>query len=146
MSLNVYLRIPGVTTTSTGICIREDGRTRELTREEWNERFPDTEPVTVTRESNAVFDYNITHNLNTMAREAGIYEALWRPEEIDITTAEQLIEPLRAGLKRLQDNPDHYCQFNPGNGWGSYEGLVKFVEEYLAACIKWPMAEVEVWR
>ena len=26
-----------------------------------------------------VYDANITHNLNSMASEAGCYEALWRP-------------------------------------------------------------------
>ncbi len=34
-----------------------------------------------------VYISNVTHNLNKMAGEAGIYEALWRPEEIGITHA-----------------------------------------------------------
>lgn len=37
-------------------------------------------------------------------------------------------------------------KFNPKNGWGSYGGLVKFVEDYLAACIENPTAKVSVWR
>lgn len=92
------------------------------------------------------YDANITHNLNRMADEAGIYEHLWRPEEIGIYTAQQLIEPLKAGLKRLEENPDHYKKFDPENGWGTYGGLVRFVEEYLEACIDHPQAVVEVSR
>lgn len=48
-----------------------------------------------------VFGSNITHNLGEMAEEAGIYKHLWRPEEIGITKADQLIAPLREGLARL---------------------------------------------
>jgi hypothetical protein len=94
----------------------------------------------------SVFDYNITHNLGAMADEAGIYKHLWRPEEIGITKAEQLIEPLTSGLALLKSQPDRFKQHNPENGWGSYEGLVRFVEQYLAACIENPDALVEADR
>jgi hypothetical protein len=93
-----------------------------------------------------VYDANITHNLGAMAREAGIYQHLWRPEEIGITKAEQLIEPLRVGLERLKAHPDHYSKFNSPNGWGMYEHFVPFVERYLAACVENPDAEVSVSR
>lgn len=50
---------------------------------------------------NEVYDANITHNLNTMAEEAGIYKHLWRPEELGITKAKDLIEPLAEGLAKM---------------------------------------------
>src|SRR5690242_14112191 len=93
-----------------------------------------------------IYTRNITHNLNTMAGEAGIYEALWRPEEIGVTTAAQLIEPLRAGLAKLQAEPDRFRALNPVNWWGTYEGLLEFVAEYLAACEANPQATVTVSR
>ena len=93
-----------------------------------------------------VFSANITHNLNKMADEAGIYKHLWRPEEIGITKAGQLIEPLRRGLADLRAQPERYERFNPENGWGSYATLVRFVEAYVAACEQHPDADVEVWR
>ena len=93
-----------------------------------------------------VYSDNITHNLNVMAGEAGIYEALWRPEEIGITLAHQLIPILEEGLAKLRANPEHYEKFNPENGWGNYVGLVKFVVDYLAACKENPDARVSVWR
>ena len=92
------------------------------------------------------FQANITHNLNKMAREAGIYEACWRPEEIGITKAEQLIEPLEHGIERLKAEPERFKQFNPSNGWGDYDGFIQWLENYLAACIEHPNAEITVSR
>jgi len=81
-----------------------------------------------------VFDANITHNLGEMASHAGIYTALWRPEEIGITTAKELAPILEKGLIDLKADPERFKKFNPANGWGDYDGLVRFVEKYLAAC------------
>ncbi len=93
-----------------------------------------------------VFWLNITHNMGAMAKEAGIYQVLWRPEEIGITKAEQLIRPLTGGLDALVADPDHYRTFNPANGWGDYDGFVEFVRTYRDACINNPDADVEVSR
>jgi len=93
-----------------------------------------------------VYSANITHNLGRMAKEAGIYMHLWRPDELGITKAHQLIEPLRKGLDVLKAEPDRFKALNPPNGWGSYDGLVRFVEGYLAACIAKPEATVDVDR
>jgi hypothetical protein len=93
-----------------------------------------------------VYERNITHNLNKMAGEAGIYECLWRPDEIGVTKAAQLIEPLRAGLAKLIAEPDRFRAFNPANGWGTYEGLVDFVQEYLSSCEENHDADVRVSR
>jgi hypothetical protein len=84
-----------------------------------------------------------------MASKAGIYMHLWRPEEIGITKASQLIEPLREGLKRMLDAPGEYRFFNlsnPSNGWGDYDGLVAFVTNYLSRCEETPEATVTVSR
>jgi hypothetical protein len=89
---------------------------------------------------------NLTHNLTEMAAEAGIYEILWRPEEVGITKASELIEPLRTGLATLLADPDRFKKFDPANRWGDYECLVKFVRGYLANCEETPNAEVVVWR
>lgn len=150
MSLDVYLTVdkPIPRPPSSGIFIRENGAIREISREEWNERYPGREPVTMvdrTTETNEVYSANITHNLGKMADEAGIYEPLWKPDEVGLTKAEQLIEPLRAGLQKLKQDPERYKEFNPENGWGSYDGLVAFVENYIAACEEYPQATVSVW-
>lgn len=98
------------------------------------------------RGGTAVYDANITHNLNSMAEAAGIYKELWRPEELQITHAAQLIEPLRKGLKWLRENKAEAEKYNAANGWGLYEHFVPFVEKYLAACEEHPDAAIGVSR
>jgi hypothetical protein len=94
-----------------------------------------------------VYSANITHNLNRMAEEAGLYLYLWRPDEIGITKAGQLIEPLRDGLALLKGaEPERFKAFDAPNGWGLYEHFVPWVERYLAACIENPDADVHVSR
>lgn len=148
MSLDVYLTLPGATVVAgSGIFIRENGTNKEISREEWDQRFPDREPVTATvAESDEVYSANITHNLNRMATEAGIYQHLWRPDEIGITKACQLIEPLQQGLLLLLADRPRFEAFNPDNGWGTYDGLVQFVMGYLQACCQYPTADVSVCR
>ncbi len=93
-----------------------------------------------------VYTDNITHNLCEMAQAAGIYYSLWRPEEIDFCYARQLIAPLRAALKRLQERPNYFKTFDATNSWGTYNDLVRFIENYLDACQQWPDANIKVWR
>lgn len=100
----------------------------------------------------AVYDNNITHNLNNMAGEVKLsngitlYEVLWRPEEHNLRFAEDISELLDEGFNILLSNPYHYRQFNPPNGWGDYDGLVDFVYKYRNACWDNPEAEIMVSR
>lgn len=90
-----------------------------------------------------VFDANITHNLTAMADAAGIYQALWHPEELlERPKAKDLIPLLEEGLRKLKADPAHFEQFNAKNGWGMYEHFVPFVERVLAACQENPDADV----
>lgn len=149
MSLNVYLYHPTIPSTGSGIFIRENGENREISQAEWDERFPGAEPIRPVLDDDyegPVYSANITHNLGKMAAEAGVYEALWRPEEINATHASDLLAALRRGLDNLIENPDHFKAFNPSNGWGDYNGLVSFVTRYLEACEMYPDAEVSVSR
>jgi hypothetical protein len=93
-----------------------------------------------------VYDANITHNLNKMAEEAGIYQALWYPDEINCKYAKDIIPLLKSGLKKLLAEPDHYKTFDSPNGWGTYVHFVPFVQKYLEACNKYPNAIIEVNR
>jgi hypothetical protein len=63
---------------------------------------------------------NITHNLCAMAKHAGIYECLWRPDEI--------------GIK----------QFNSPNDWGKWENFLPWCARLLQACKDYPEALVKV--
>ena len=112
-----------------------------------------------------LYSSNITHNLNRMADEAGLYEALWRPymlkteidfgddysaeykfEEENPSKAHELIAVIEKGLADLKAKPKHYEKFNSSNGWGMYEHFVPFVEKYLEALKEFPDADVEISR
>lgn len=93
-----------------------------------------------------VYTGNITHNMGRMAEAASLYIPLWRPEEMGWTKASELIEPLRSGLELLKSDQDRFEKYNPSNGWGTYYHLVQFVENYLAACEKYPDAIISVSR
>jgi len=100
-----------------------------------------------TRKSTEEFySSNITHNLAVMAEEAGIYKHLWRPEEIGITKAAQLIRPLCDSLALMKADKPRFEKYNAKNGWGLYEHFVPWVEKYLAACEQNPEADVNVSR
>jgi hypothetical protein len=71
---------------------------------------------------------------------------MWRPEEIGVEKAEQIIPILEKGLADMKARPSWYKQFDSPNGWGTYEHFVPFVEKYLEACKKYPHASIEVSR
>jgi len=152
MSLDVYLEADSPPTSpngGSGIFVRRNGETVEISREEWDRAFPGQEPVVLTTEYGVdftVYDRNITHNLGKMANAAGVYYACWRPEERGWSKARDLIEPLEAGLRRLRNDPETFKVHNPSNGWGDYDGLVRFVTEYLQACKEYPEARIRVSR
>jgi hypothetical protein len=81
-----------------------------------------------------------------MAEEAGIYYHLWRPEEIEITKASELIGPLRHGLNLMLSDPERFRKHNAKNGWGLYEHFILWVKDYLAACEANPNANVSASR
>ena len=114
-----------------------------LTRKKWTS-FDAGE--TFTEEDEYVYEANITHNLGQMAAEAEIYEALWRPEEMNAVKAGDIIEILAGGLAYLKTSPHRFKQHEAPNGWGTYENFVPFVEKYLEACKEYPGATIVVSR
>jgi len=85
-----------------------------------------------------VHNMNLTHNLTSMAShvEVGkddltLYDVLWRPDEHYMYHADDILPYVRTGLKELLHNPSKYEMYNPTNGWGSYDTLVKQVTELL---------------
>ena len=93
-----------------------------------------------------VFDINITHNLTEMAEKAGIYYALWRPEEINCKYAKDIVAILEKGLEKLINKPNYYKKFDAKNGWGTYKHFVPFIEQCLEACKKYPNTKINVSR
>lgn len=93
-----------------------------------------------------VFEANITHNLNRMAEAAGFYKEVWRPEEIGVKQAKQLVEPLTNLIAKLKSDQEYFETFEPENKWGKYVNFVPWLEKYLSACKEYPEALVSACR
>jgi len=93
---------------------------------------------------------SITHNLGWMAREVGkvegeptLYQVVWFPDEWwsyenGKVPAELLIHCLPPLIYELTYNKDKLMPHNPANGWGDYEGLLKFCLSYYTECCLHP--------
>lgn len=97
-------------------------------------------------ETEEYFSCNITHNLGQMAGKAGIYDHLWRPETLGITTASQLIEPLTTAIQHMKDRPEYYKQFDSENGWGTYKDFLPWLIKLVEECKCYPEAVIYVSR
>lgn len=89
---------------------------------------------------------NITHNLNKMADVAGFYKALWRPEEIPITKAKELLPYLEKGVADMRENPEKYMYHSAENGWGTYEQFLPWLDTLIQACKDYPESTISVSR
>ena len=95
---------------------------------------------------------NITHNLTTMADKAMLYEVLWNPhrllniDERDDIKAKHLLPILARGLNNLKTNKEDLLQYNPDNGWGSYDGLLRFVQNYIKYIKAYPNAYIRIYK
>ena len=77
---------------------------------------------------------------------ATLYHVLWRPDECGWKYARDIGDLLHEAYNILISDPEKYKEYNPENGWGSYEGLVDFVYDYRAACWDYPEAELRISR
>lgn len=93
-----------------------------------------------------VFSANITHNLNIMAMECGLYQPLWRPEEVQLRHARDLIPYLELGIQKLVQYPSHYSTFEALNEWGTYDNFLPWCCRYLEACRKYPNSRITISR
>ena len=100
--------------------------------------------VTLKENGEEVYWANITHNLSTMAQEAGIYEELWSPNGINAIYASDIIAPLTEGLIKMALDPEYYEKFNSPNGWGMYCNFLPWIAKYIKACSDHPDALIEV--
>jgi hypothetical protein len=82
--------------------------------------------VTATKRT-LVANVGITYNLGPMLRAAGMdWEDFKRLEPADLTRR------IAATIAELESRPERYRTFNPANGWGSYEVLIKSLGQVLA--------------
>ena len=98
------------------------------------------------------WDDNITHNLGEMAShvpvgDTTLYMVCWRPEEINIKTVGEILPLLVEGIHYMIDHRKELEQYNSPNGWGTYNGFMKFLLNYKQACEdNDPDCEIQTWR
>ena len=162
MSLDVWLTLPKNhpqapknLPRSSKVFVRENGQTKEITREEYIERYG-SEPTVLllpkqdddNNEYTEVWSSNITGNLRLMAEKAKLERVLWHPYDVVENSdfkAKDIVVPLGEGLLYLLKNEQSLQKLNPENGWGSYSVLTQFVISYLEACLTFPDASVHTW-
>ena len=84
---------------------------------------------TITIEDATVVSKNITHNLNEMWQQLGIYDALYNSEG---KKAKDVLPVMREGLRLMIENPVHFKRFSAPNGWGTYEQALPWLVELVA--------------
>lgn len=89
----------------------------------------------------------ITHNLNTVVSELGLlvdlpyYEVIWRPDElfglkngeVPVTFVLKVLPDLIKNSLKFEDRLTEYL---PSNGYGTFEGLICFLCDYLKECYR----------
>ena len=87
----------------------------------------------------------ITHNLTSVVDELGklvgkpYYEVIWIPDElfglkngeVPVTSVLKVLPDLIKNLLKFEDRLTEYL---PSNGYGTFEGLVSFLCDYLKEC------------
>jgi hypothetical protein len=92
----------------------------------------------------------IGYSLNYTSNCAG----MWRkamPETdglagMDGLDASAAAAALRAGIAKMEQDPDAYRELNPSNGWGDYDSQLEMLRELLSQCEAAPRAKVRVSR
>lgn len=156
LDLSIYSNTP-VLHRSTGVYIRENGKTKELaTKQEVLTHFPDANPDDIketTYEDNVYFHVNLTHNLTEMAHKCEIdgncfnkesksnkvslYDLLWHPgDNLGIVTPSlDYLQDIMTCYTIILSNPNKFKKYNPSNGWGTYEQLVEATKNYMNALL-----------
>ena len=93
------------------------------------------------RDSETVFERNYTHNMNGAIREAWGGKC-WK--DVDGKRAEDVLPSLRHAIAMLRNEPAAFKRYEPGNGWGSVEGVTKFLEDCARAMEESPGAIIRV--
>lgn len=92
---------------------------------------------------NEMFNTSITHNLSSMARACGAYDALWGIMNKGEIPAGLVLQSIRTAWLELRNNPDEYEELNPKNGWGSINGFCEVLKDIVEAIEENPGSVIE---
>lgn len=93
------------------------------------------EPVT------AFYVGNYTSNVGPMWCEALDGKLL---REYDGAPCSEAAGPLAEAVKRMEADPEKYREMEPPNGWGDYEGALKYLRTLAEACAEHSKCTINV--
>ena len=90
---------------------------------------------------------NITHNLNKIVVECGkicsrnYYELIWKPDELfnfpnGKVPVKLILNQLPTLIDDLLTKENELKGYLPSNGYGTFDGLIRFLCDYLKECYK----------
>lgn len=88
-----------------------------------------------------VFSANYTSNTARMWNEAGV-----TLRDFDQKRANELSGPLADAISVIESDTIRFKIYEPGNGWGTVEGTLRFLRSILRACREFPNAILKVRR
>ena len=150
MSLDLYIKSNApVIKKGTGVYVRKDGPTVELkTIEEIHRHFPDSDLSKISIDKYEDCDFwhgNISHNMGRMASKVPIegseltqFDLMWQPDEHGIvkTGSSGYRNNVLKEFLYMRGNREDLSLLNPENGWGDYDQLLEFTEDYILHLIR----------
>lgn len=144
MSLDYKLKLKNKeiwAASGSGIYVRRDGRTVELPGDN-----------DILHRTSTILDMNITSNLYRMADAVSVGQGktlrdllLEPPTCLDKETLGTYLEDLKKAKLEMENNKIHLEKnYNPSNGWGSFDNLYDLVSKIIVAISEYSSDEIEV--
>lgn len=87
--------------------------------------------ITAKRETD-IYEANVTYNLSKMYYKCIDTEKGYK--KLDGMNCKEALPIINNAIRDMLNNADEYRKLNPTNGWGSYEGLLKQMQEMRNCC------------
>ena len=89
-----------------------------------------------------IYEANVTYNLSDMYYKCIDTEYGYR--KLDGMKCDEALPILNNAIQDMITNAADYKKFNPANGWGSYDGLLKQMQQMRDCCEKNPDGIISV--
>ena len=85
---------------------------------------------------------NYTYNVSPMLQLA--FDEDTGINVLEGSLAQDCIGGLNKAIKHMQDFPTAHMALSPSNGWGSYEGCMRWLRNILSYCEQHPLATLRI--
>ncbi len=98
--------------------------------------------ITAKRETE-IYESNVTYNLSKMYYKCIDKEKGFK--KLDGMNCKKALPIINNAIQDMLNNADEYRKLNPENGWGSYEGLLKTLQDMRNCCESNPDGTINVF-